>query len=157
MAKAEKTSKAVASKASKLLKNSKTPASVKSVAASALTQAADKKSAKSAAPVKAKTPTKATAPKAPAKAKAPTKATAPASAKALQPPPRRRHLQNPKSKFVNQLNMVKNSEAIFVRWSVGVEQKRKWSGYVRILIGATLRRACRRASLQSSRLCPALD
>jgi hypothetical protein len=39
----EQTSKAVASKAGKLLKNPKTPASVKSVAASALTQARAKK------------------------------------------------------------------------------------------------------------------
>lgn len=41
----------------------------------------------------------------------------PNAACGLPHPPRRRHLQNPKSKFVNQLNMVKNSEAIFVRWS----------------------------------------
>jgi hypothetical protein len=42
MAKNEKTSPRVASKASKLLSNPKTPAPVKSVAASALTQAANK-------------------------------------------------------------------------------------------------------------------
>ena len=42
----EQTSKKVASIASKLLKGSKTPAKVKSVAASALTQAPNKKSAK---------------------------------------------------------------------------------------------------------------
>ena len=39
----EKTSKQVASKAAKLLSNPKTPKNVKSVAASALTQAPDKK------------------------------------------------------------------------------------------------------------------
>ena len=39
----EQTSAKVASKASKLLSNPKTPAKVKSVAASALTQAPDKK------------------------------------------------------------------------------------------------------------------
>ncbi|WP_454685201.1 hypothetical protein [Ancylobacter moscoviensis] len=44
--KPEHTSKTVASKASKLLSNPKTSASVKSVAASALTQAANKKSGK---------------------------------------------------------------------------------------------------------------
>tara|TARA_R110000868_G_scaffold40641_1_gene140074 strand:+ start:174 stop:314 length:141 start_codon:yes stop_codon:yes gene_type:complete len=43
MAKNEKTSKGVASKASKLLSNPKTPKAVKSVAASALTQAPNKK------------------------------------------------------------------------------------------------------------------
>lgn len=42
MAKNEKTSSSVASKASKLLSNPKTPAAVKSVAASALTQAPNK-------------------------------------------------------------------------------------------------------------------
>ena len=42
MAKNEKTSKQVASKAAKLLANPKTPKAVKSVAASALTQAAGK-------------------------------------------------------------------------------------------------------------------
>ncbi|WP_375433861.1 hypothetical protein [uncultured Hymenobacter sp.] len=44
MAKNEKTSKTVAKKASELLSNPKTSAKVKSVAASALAQAADKKS-----------------------------------------------------------------------------------------------------------------
>lgn len=43
MAKNEKTSSRVASKASKLLSNPKTPAAVKSVAASALTQAANRR------------------------------------------------------------------------------------------------------------------
>jgi hypothetical protein len=43
MAKNETTSKSVASKASKLLRNPKTPAAVKSVAASALTQAPNKR------------------------------------------------------------------------------------------------------------------
>lgn len=43
MANNEKTSKAVASQASKLLSNPKSPKPVKSVAASALTQAPDKK------------------------------------------------------------------------------------------------------------------
>jgi len=43
MAKNEQTSKRVASKAGKLLSNPKTPKIVKSVAASALTQAPDKK------------------------------------------------------------------------------------------------------------------
>ena len=43
MARNEKTSKGVASKASKLLSKSSTPKNVKSVAASALTQAPDKK------------------------------------------------------------------------------------------------------------------
>lgn len=43
MAKNEKTSETVASKASKLLSDPKTPAAVKSVAGSALTQAPDKK------------------------------------------------------------------------------------------------------------------
>jgi hypothetical protein len=43
MAKDEKTSKPVAAKAAKLLSNPKTPANVKSVAASALTQAANKR------------------------------------------------------------------------------------------------------------------
>jgi hypothetical protein len=43
MAKNENTSKSVASKASKLLSNPKTPAAVKSVAASALTQAQNKR------------------------------------------------------------------------------------------------------------------
>jgi len=43
MAKNEKTSKAVASKASELLRNPGSPAKVKSVAASALTQRPDKK------------------------------------------------------------------------------------------------------------------
>ena len=42
----EKTSPKVASKASKLLSNPKTPKAVKSVAASALTQAANKKKGK---------------------------------------------------------------------------------------------------------------
>ena len=42
MAKKESTSPKVASKASELLRNPKTPAKVKSVAASALTQAKDK-------------------------------------------------------------------------------------------------------------------
>ncbi len=46
MAKCEKTSKPVASKASKLLSNPKTPKVVKSVAASALTQAANKRKSK---------------------------------------------------------------------------------------------------------------
>lgn len=44
MGKNERTSKAVASTASKLLSNPKTPAAVKKVAASALTQAPNKKS-----------------------------------------------------------------------------------------------------------------
>jgi len=39
----EQTSKSVATKAAKLLSNPKTPANVKSVAASALTQASNKK------------------------------------------------------------------------------------------------------------------
>ncbi len=43
MARNEKTSKPVASKAAKLLSNPNTPKIVKSVAASALTQAPDKK------------------------------------------------------------------------------------------------------------------
>lgn len=43
MAKNEKTSSQVASKASRLLSNPKTPAAVKSVAASALTQAANRR------------------------------------------------------------------------------------------------------------------
>jgi len=43
MAKNEKTSKSVASKAAKLLSNPKTPKNVKSVAASALTQRPNKK------------------------------------------------------------------------------------------------------------------
>lgn len=43
MAKNEKTSSRVASKASKLLSNPKTPAAVKSVAGSALTQAANRR------------------------------------------------------------------------------------------------------------------
>lgn len=43
MAKNEKTSPSVATKASKLLSNPKTPPSVRSVAASALTQTAAKK------------------------------------------------------------------------------------------------------------------
>jgi hypothetical protein len=43
MASNEKTSKSVASKASKLLSNPKTPKSVKSVAGSALSQAPDHK------------------------------------------------------------------------------------------------------------------
>jgi len=43
MAKNERTSKSVASKAAKLLKNPKTSKMVKSVAASALTQAPDRK------------------------------------------------------------------------------------------------------------------
>jgi len=43
MAKNERTSKKVASKASKLLSNPRTSKAVKSVAASALTQAPDKK------------------------------------------------------------------------------------------------------------------
>ena len=43
MGKNEKTSKAVASKAAKLLSDPKTPKNVKSVAASALTQRPDKK------------------------------------------------------------------------------------------------------------------
>jgi hypothetical protein len=42
----EKTSRRVASKAAKLLSNPKTPKAVKSVAASALTQAADRKKSK---------------------------------------------------------------------------------------------------------------
>lgn len=42
MAKNEKTSPTVATKASKLLSNPKTPANIRSVAASALTQAANK-------------------------------------------------------------------------------------------------------------------
>jgi hypothetical protein len=46
MAKSEKTSKNVASKASELLRNPKTPKDVKSVAASALTQAPNKKKKK---------------------------------------------------------------------------------------------------------------
>ncbi len=46
MAKNEKTSKSVASKASKLLSNPKSSKDVKSVAASALTQAADRKKKK---------------------------------------------------------------------------------------------------------------
>lgn len=46
MPKNEKTSKKVASLASKLLKDKKTSKAVKSVAASALTQAPDKKSKK---------------------------------------------------------------------------------------------------------------
>lgn len=46
MAKNEKTSKRVASKASKLLSNPKTPKAVKSVAASTLTQAANRKKSK---------------------------------------------------------------------------------------------------------------
>jgi hypothetical protein len=45
MANNEKTSKRVASKASKLLRNPKSPKDVKSVAGSALTQAPDKKKA----------------------------------------------------------------------------------------------------------------
>lgn len=47
MAKNEKTSKSVASKAGKLLGNPKTPKAVKSVAASALTQAPDRKKRRS--------------------------------------------------------------------------------------------------------------
>ena len=43
MAKNERTSKKVASKAAKLLANPKTPKAVKSVAASALTQSPDRK------------------------------------------------------------------------------------------------------------------
>ncbi len=43
MAKNEKTSKSVGTKAGKLLSNPKTPKAVKSVAASALTQRPDKK------------------------------------------------------------------------------------------------------------------
>lgn len=46
MAKNEKTSPKVAKIASKLLRNPKTPKEVKTVAASALTQAADKKKKK---------------------------------------------------------------------------------------------------------------
>lgn len=46
MAKNEKTSSKVASKAGKLLQNPKTPKNVKSVAGSALTQAPDKKGKK---------------------------------------------------------------------------------------------------------------
>ncbi len=46
MAKNEKTSKEVASKAAKLLKGKSTPKNVKSVAASALAQAPDKKKKK---------------------------------------------------------------------------------------------------------------
>lgn len=46
MARNEKTSSKVASKASKLLSNPKTPAKVKSVAGSALTQAPDRKKKK---------------------------------------------------------------------------------------------------------------
>ncbi len=43
MARNEKTSRSVASKASKLLSNRRTPKAVKSVAGSALTQAPDRK------------------------------------------------------------------------------------------------------------------
>lgn len=43
MARNERTSKSIASKAAKLLSNPKTPKAVKSVAASALTQAPDRK------------------------------------------------------------------------------------------------------------------
>jgi hypothetical protein len=43
MAKNERTSRRIASKAAKLLANPKTPKAVKSVAASALTQAPDRK------------------------------------------------------------------------------------------------------------------
>lgn len=46
MAKSEYTSSKVATKASKLLSNASTPAKVKSVAASALTQAKDKPKSK---------------------------------------------------------------------------------------------------------------
>lgn len=46
MAKNEKTSPSVASKASKLLSDPRTPKNVKSVSASALTQAGDKKKSK---------------------------------------------------------------------------------------------------------------
>ena len=46
MPKNEKTSKSVASTASKLLSNPKTPKAVKSVAASALTQAPDRRPSK---------------------------------------------------------------------------------------------------------------
>ena len=46
MARNEKTSKPVAKKASRLLRNPKTPTKVKSVSASALTQAPDKKKRK---------------------------------------------------------------------------------------------------------------
>lgn len=46
MARNERTSKSVASKAAKLLSNPNTPKSVKSVAASALTQAPDNKKGK---------------------------------------------------------------------------------------------------------------
>lgn len=46
MAKNEKTSKQVATKASKILKDKKSTKDMKSVAASALTQAADKKKKK---------------------------------------------------------------------------------------------------------------
>ena len=46
MAKNEKTSKRVASKASKILRDKKSSKSMKSVAGSALTQAPDKKSSK---------------------------------------------------------------------------------------------------------------
>ncbi len=46
MSRNERTSKKVASKASKLLSNPKTPKNVKSVAASALTQAPNKKKKK---------------------------------------------------------------------------------------------------------------
>ena len=46
MARNEKTSKTVASKASKLLRSKKTSKAVKSVAASALTQAPDRKKKK---------------------------------------------------------------------------------------------------------------
>ena len=56
MAKNEKTSKRVATKASNLLRNPKTKPRVKSVAASALTQAPDRKKAapKKSAPRKSK-------------------------------------------------------------------------------------------------------
>lgn len=46
MARNEKTSRRVASKAAKLLSNPKTPKAVRSVAASALTQAPDRKKRK---------------------------------------------------------------------------------------------------------------
>ena len=68
MAKDEKTSKAVASLASKAMKDpsSLSPAEIKKLAASALTQAADKPKAESKAPAK-KAAAKPAAKKAPAK------------------------------------------------------------------------------------------
>lgn len=74
MAKDEKTSKAVASLASKALKDPKalTPAEIKKLAASALTQAPDKPKAAKKAPAK-KAPAKKPAAKKPAAKKAPAK------------------------------------------------------------------------------------